>query len=83
MKGMFSLDANNVRSALVYGVLTALMLMAVYVVGIGDIFKIDYRSLLNIGVISLLTTFVSLVKNLLTNSKGKFAGVVKVIPPIK
>lgn len=80
---MFSLDANNVRSALVYGILTAFMLMAVYVVGIGDIFKIDYRSLLNIGVMSLLTTFVSLVKNLLTNSKGEFAGVVKVIPPIK
>ncbi len=83
MKGMFSLDANNIRSALVYGILTALMLMAIYVVGIGDIFKIHYRTLLNIGVISLLTTFISLVKNLLTNSKGKFAGIVKVISPIE
>lgn len=78
----------NIKSALVYGVLTAIVFailaMAGYVLQIGDIFGIDWKALVNTGVIAFITGIVmgvSIIKNLLTTDDGKFMDTVKVIPP--
>lgn len=53
--------------------------IAGYVIALGDIFLIDARALINIGVMAFLTTIVSLIKAFLTNRSGEFVGAVKVI----
>ena len=61
-------------SALVSTFLWALVVMAGYVISLGDIFMIDWRVMANIGTLSLLTGLVSLIKNYLTTQKGTVAG---------
>lgn len=70
----------NIKSALVYVFLTATLSILIYIIGIGDIFLISTKSLVNIGVMSLATGFVSVIKSFLTTSEGKFLGVVSVVP---
>lgn len=65
----------NIKSALVSGLIMGLLGVAGYVIGIGDIFKLNAHVLINVGVMSALTTIVSLVKTSLTNTDGKIAGV--------
>lgn len=73
--GIFTIDWTNVKSALVSTALMALVSGGIYIIGLGDVFKIDAHSLTNIVAMSLLTGLVSLIKNLLTTTDGKFAGV--------
>lgn len=76
---MFSLSKENVKSALVYTVLTAVVSMGMYVVGVGDVFKVDAHTLINSGVMAFIIGIVSLLKNLLTDKAGNFLGMVKVV----
>lgn len=76
--GIFSLDWANVKSAAVTVVLWALVAVAGYIVGLGDIWKIDWHVMANIGALSLLSGFISLVKNFLTSNSGSFAGVTQI-----
>lgn len=78
MNKIFTLSWTNVKSALITALLTAVLAMGAYVLGIGDIFKIDWKAITNIGVLSLITAIVSIIKSLLTTDKGKFLGAVKV-----
>ncbi len=78
----------NIKSALVYGLLIAFVLallaMAGYVLQVGDVFGLDWRALVNAGVIAFISGIVigvSIIKNLLTTNEGKFMDLVKVIPP--
>lgn len=73
---MFNLEI--LKSALVSTVLMAVLAMAMYVLNLGDVFKIEVHSLVNVGVMALLTGVVSLIKSLLTDSEGKFVGKMKV-----
>lgn len=73
----------NVKSALVYGLLSALLAIGIYTMGVGDVFKIDWQVLLNAGIYGFLTVIVSLLKNLLSDSSGKFLGLIQVIPKIE
>ena len=75
---MFTINKTNIVNALVTVVLTGVLAVAVYIVGLGDIFKIDSHTLINIGVLSILNGVISLIKNFLTTEKGKFLGVAKV-----
>jgi hypothetical protein len=77
---MFNLDWTNIKSALVYGVLSALLLMCLYAIQIGDIFNLNLKDLVNAGVFGFITVVVSLLKNLLTDNAGKFLGVTTVVP---
>ncbi len=70
-----SKTTTNIKSALVSTVLMAILSMLVYIVGIANIFLIDWKVLLNIGIISLATGLVSLIKSVLTTKDGKVAGV--------
>lgn len=78
---LFTISWINIKSALVYGVLSAFLAMIIYAVGVGDVFLIDWKELANAGVYGLLVVLVSFIKNLLTTDKGNFVGLVKVIPP--
>ena len=87
MKGLFTLDWSNVRSAVVYGVLCLVSIFALSVVqnilNAGTIFGLDWKHILDTSVIAtlpLLVSGLSLIKNLLTTSKGKFLGTVDVAP---
>ena len=77
-QGTFSLDLASFKSALVSTVLMAVLAVLVYVIGLGDIWKISWYSLTNIGVIALATGIVSLIKNFLTGNNGTFAGLTKI-----
>lgn len=68
----------NVKSALVTAFLTAILALAGYVLGVGDIFKIDVHAFINVGALSLLTAIVSIIKSFLTTPDGNFVGVVNI-----
>lgn len=73
--GLFTLNLTNIRGALVSGVLTAILAIAGYIIGVGDLFKIDVHALVNVGALSALTAVVSLIKSFLTTNEGKAAGI--------
>lgn len=87
MNGLFTLTWSNVKSAVVYGVLalgaTFILSFLQSVLNAGSIFGLDWKSIIDsatIATIPVFITFVSLGKNLLTTSQGKFLGVTEVIP---
>ena len=61
---MLKLDSSNIQSALVYVVLTAVLGLLMYVIGVGDVYAVDFHSIVNIFAISVMTGIVSLIKNL-------------------
>lgn len=77
MNGIFQLDWVNVKSAIVYGLIIGLGAMFAIAFSVGDLWALDWKILINAGVFAFLG---SLVKNLLTTNKGKFIGIVDVIP---
>ena len=76
---MFKLNLVNLKSAFIYAVLTALAAMLTYIVGLGDVFEISVKPLVNIGVLSLAVGLLSIIKNFLTADSGKFLNTVKVV----
>lgn len=77
---MFNINLTNIKSALISAFVTAVLGMAGYVIGIGDVFKLDGHALVNVGALSALTAIVSILKAFFTTEKGEFLGVVKVHP---
>lgn len=71
-------DWTKVKSALVSAAITAVLAIAGYIIGVGDVFNIDVHALVNVASLSALTAFVSLVKSFFTTDNNNFAGVVKV-----
>lgn len=78
MSNLLSLNLTEVKSAIVYALLTALLQICIYIAGVGSIFKVEWHTLVDIGVIALIVGFISIIKNLLTTSDGKFLGAIKV-----
>lgn len=74
----FKVSWADVWSALVSGLIMALIVIITNILAIGDIFKLDWAVLINAGVIAFLTSIVSFLKSLLTTDSGKFIGLVKV-----
>lgn len=72
MNGIGQLSWVNIKSAIVYGLLAVILA----IIAKGSIFALDWRVLVDIGVMGVLTSF---VKNIFTTNNGNFAGVVKVI----
>lgn len=79
--GILTLNLKNLKGALVSGVLMAILSSSTYVIGIGDIFAVESKVLVNVAVISFLTAVVSLIKSLLTDDSGAFAGAIEVTNP--
>lgn len=72
---MFKLDWTKVKNALVWVVLTAVLGVLLYVVGVGDIYQINFHSLTNIFALAVANGIISIIKSLLTTNSGKVAGV--------
>lgn len=66
----------NIKSALVYGLLAVILA----IIAKGSIFLLDWRVLVDVGVMGILTSF---AKNFFTTDSGNFAGVIRVIPDKK
>jgi len=87
MNGLFTLTWSNVKSAVIYGLLTLGVTfglsIAQGVLNAGSIFGLDWKAIVDSAVIATLPVLIatiSLAKNLLTTSKGNFLGSVGVIP---
>ena len=78
--GIFKLNNSNVKSALVYGLLWGLLAVLLEVQSAGGIFNLDWKSIIDVGVLAVIASVISLLKNLFTTDSGNFLGVVKVIP---
>jgi len=78
---MFKINLTQLKSALVSGVLTAILAGIGYIVGLGDIFAIDVHALVNVIALSFGTAIVSLIKALLTDNDGAFVGAIEVSKP--
>lgn len=84
---MFTLNKTNLKSALVYGIVTVFVVFALSVmekiIEHKSIFGVDWRGVIDfasLSVLSILVVIVSLVKNFLTTKAGNFFGVITVIP---
>lgn len=87
MNGLFTLSWSNVKSAIVYGVLTLVvsfvLAFAQGVLNAGSIFGLDWKAIVDSAVIATIPTLIVLVslgKNFLTDAQGKFLGKTEVIP---
>ena len=72
MSSFFTLNWKNILGAVVSAVLVALL---TYIGNLTDVFSADFHSVLNIVVLTFVT---SLLKALGTDSKGNFVGAVPV-----
>lgn len=75
---MFTLDWTKIKSALVSAIITAILAIAGYILGVGDVFNLDLHALVNVASLSALTALVSLIKSFLTTPQGNFVGAVEV-----
>lgn len=90
MKGIFTIEWVNVKSAIIYGLMT---LMTVFVLSVlqnildvGSIFGLNWKHIVDTATITTIPTLImgiSLFKNFLTNNKGEFLGVTEVVPDKK
>jgi len=80
---IFTIGWVNIKSALIYGLVTGVVAVGLYTIGQGDVFSLQIKPIANVFTFAFLGVFVSLLKNLLTTKGGNFAGVVKVIPEVK
>lgn len=87
MNGLFTLSWSNVKSAVVYGLLTLLVSFALAfaqnVLDAGSIFGLDWKAIVDSAVIATIPTLIILIslgKNFLTDAQGKFLGKTEVIP---
>jgi hypothetical protein len=65
----------SLKSALVSGVITGILGVAGYIIGVGDVFALDVHTLVNVAALSGLTTVVSLIKAGLTTNTGTLGGI--------
>lgn len=68
----------SIKSALVSTLLMAVLTVGTYIVSVGDVFNLNYHTITNLFVLSLVTGIVSLLKSILTDESGTFAGIVQV-----
>ncbi len=75
MNGIGTLSWINVKSALVFGVIVGIGAIIVYTFKVGDIFKLDWHTLVNSFYFGFAGVFLSLVKSLITTNSGSVGGV--------
>jgi len=69
------INITSLKSALFSVCIAIVLALAGYVIGLGDVFKIDWHAFVNVGVMAGLVGIVSLIKSWMTNSEGKALGV--------
>ena len=63
-----------IKSALLSAGIAAVLSVAGYIIGVGDVFKLDPHALINAAVLSALVAIVSLIKAGLTQTDGTALG---------
>lgn len=84
--GIFKLDKANIKSAIVYGLVTMAVVFilsaAESVLKAGTIFGIDWKHVVDVATLAAVSIFVasvSVIKNMLTTNAGNFLGIAKVV----
>lgn len=84
MNGIGTLTWANIKSALIYGVLMAVVTFVLVVMNSvithGSIYGLDWPNVIDQGVLAVLAVLAagaSLLKNLLTDNQGQFLGITK------
>lgn len=72
--GLLTISWENVKSAAVSTVLVALGATLIYVIGVGDVFKLNWHMIINTAI---LAGAGSLVKNFFTTNDGKFMNTIQ------
>jgi hypothetical protein len=75
--GIFTIQWEGVKNALILTALTAVGAGGAYILGLGDVFAIDGHKLVNIVVLAAIAGVMSLIQHALTTNDDKFVGVVK------
>ena len=75
MTDLFKLNWKDVLNALAAAVVGGVLAMIFYVLKVGDIFGVDFHSMINVGAIALLTGVASLIQTFFTTSSGNFVGI--------
>ncbi len=78
MSKLFKINTEDVKSALVSAVFMSLIAVLLYVKELGSIWAIDLKEMANVGVMAGIVYLISIGKNFLTNSEGKFVGAIKI-----
>ena len=78
MSNILNINWQDIKSALVSTLLMGILAVLVYILGVGDIFALDIKSLLNCGVMAIAAGLVSVIKSLLTTENGNFIGAVNI-----
>jgi len=79
--GIFKLSLVNVKSALVYGLLWGLLAMLLNMQMAGSVFNLNWKDVVDSGIMAMIAAVISLLKNLFTTDEGKFVGLVDVVEP--
>lgn len=78
MTNIYNISWVEVKGALVSGILMAILVVLIQMIQVGNIFSLDWKSLLNVGIFAFITSIVSFLKSFLTNKTGKFIGKIQV-----
>jgi len=81
--GIGKLSSVNVKSALVYGLLWGLLAVLLQVQSAGSVFGLNWKDVVDTGVLAVIASVISLLKNLFTTNEGNFAGLVQVVEPVE
>lgn len=74
--GILKLDKENIKSALVYGLVFGLGAVLLYMLKVGTVFALNWHMMVDAFVFGIIG---SLVKNLFTTNDGKFLGMVNTV----
>ncbi len=80
MSKFFNLNMEDIGDALAIGVIAGVVAVIAYIVQVGDVFKLNFQDLVNAFVFGSFGIVVGVLKNILTTSSGKFAGVIPTVP---
>lgn len=69
------MSLTNVKSALFSVALAMIIAVGGYIIGVGDVFKLNWHALINAGMLSGIVGIVSLAKSAMTNNDGKALGI--------
>ena len=78
MSGFLKLNLKDLLNALMLGLLVAILSVLIYIKTQGTIFGLDWKTILDIGIISLIASVADIVKSLLTTKSGNLVGLVKI-----
>ena len=78
MSKIFQINGKDIVSAMVSGLLMGLLVVLVEIVQTGSIWGLEWKTLLNLGILAVITSMISFLKSLLTTDSGNFLGKVKI-----